>query len=62
MKRVLGLAAFLAVAQVAQAANIEAGRDLAATVCSACHGANGASVSDALPNPMGVPPALPGRQ
>ena len=46
----LGLAFFLAVAHVAQAANIEAGKDLAAAVCAACHGANGVSVSDALPN------------
>ena len=50
MKKVLGLAIFLAVAQVAQAANIEAGKDLAAAVCAACHGANGVSVSDAVPN------------
>ena len=50
MKKVLGLAIFLAVAQVTQAANIEAGKDLAAAVCAACHGANGVSVSDALPN------------
>ena len=50
MKNVIGLAIFLAVAQVAQAANIEAGKDLAAAVCAACHGANGVSVSDALPN------------
>ena len=50
MKKVLGLAIFLAVAQIAQAANIEAGKDLAAAVCAACHGANGVSVSDALPN------------
>ena len=50
MKKVLGSAIFLAVAQVAEAANIEAGKDLAAAVCAACHGANGVSVSDALPN------------
>jgi len=50
MITVLGLAIFLAVAQVAQAADIEAGKDLAAAVCAACHGANGVSVSDALPN------------
>ena len=50
MKKVLGLAIFLAVAQVAQAANIEAGKNLAAAVCAACHGANGVSVSDVLPN------------
>ncbi len=53
MKKLLGLAAFLAVAQVAQAANIEAGKELAATVCAACHGANGVSVSDVLPNLAG---------
>jgi cytochrome c553 len=50
MNKVLGLAIFLVVAQIAQAANIEAGKDLAAAVCAACHGANGVSVSDALPN------------
>ena len=50
MKKVLGLALFLTVVQVAQAANIEAGKDLATAVCAACHGANGVSVSDALPN------------
>jgi cytochrome c553 len=50
MNKVLGLAIFLAVPQVAQAGNIEAGKNLAAAVCAACHGANGVSVSDALPN------------
>jgi cytochrome c553 len=50
MKKILGLAIFLTVAHVTQAANIEAGKDLAAAVCAACHGANGVSVSDALPN------------
>ena len=50
MKKLLGLAVFLTVAQVAHAANIEAGKDLAGKVCAACHGANGASVSDGLPN------------
>jgi cytochrome c553 len=50
MKKALGMSIFLAVAQVAQAADIEAGKNLAAAVCAACHGANGVSVSDALPN------------
>ena len=40
----------LAVASLAQAADIEAGRAKAATVCAACHGADGMSVSDAVPN------------
>ena len=53
MKKVLGLAIFLAVAQVAQAANIEAGKDLAAAVCAACHGANGVSLSDGTPHDHG---------
>jgi cytochrome c553 len=50
VKRLLGLSLFLVVAQVAQAADIEAGKQLATTVCAACHGANGVSVSDAIPN------------
>ena len=53
MKKVLGLAIFLVVGQVAQAADIEAGKVLATAVCAACHGANGVSVSDALPNLAG---------
>jgi cytochrome c553 len=35
---------------LAQAADIEAGKAKVATVCAACHGANGVSVSDAIPN------------
>jgi cytochrome c553 len=35
---------------LAHAADIEAGRAKVATVCAACHGANGVSVSDAIPN------------
>ena len=51
MKTVLGLSVVLAVAQVAHAADIEAGKDMAAAVCAACHGANGVSVSDTtIPN------------
>ena len=40
----------LAVAPVSHAADIEAGKAKVATVCAACHGANGVSVSDAIPN------------
>lgn len=50
MKIVLGLAIVLAVAPAALAADIEAGKRMATTVCAACHGANGVSVSDAVPN------------
>ena len=50
MKKVLGLSVLLAVAPVAQAADLEAGKAKVATVCAACHGANGVSVSDTIPN------------
>jgi len=50
MKKLLGLAVVLAVAPVAHAADIEAGRAKAATVCAACHGAAGVSVEDAVPH------------
>jgi cytochrome c553 len=44
------LSVVLAVAPFTQAADIEAGKAKAATVCAACHGANGVSVNDAIPN------------
>src|SRR5467141_4889481 len=50
MKKALGLSLVLAAAPFAQAADIEAGKARAATVCAACHGANGQSVSDTIPN------------
>ena len=50
MKKVLGLSVVLVVAQVARAADIDAGKEMAATLCAACHGANGVSVSDTIPN------------
>ncbi|TSA11602.1 MAG: hypothetical protein D4R74_12810 [Betaproteobacteria bacterium] len=50
MKQLLGLSIALAFAPLAQAADVEAGRAKVATVCAACHGANGVSVSDAIPN------------
>ena len=49
-KRILGLSVVLAFASGAQAANIEAGKAKVAEVCSACHGVNGVSVSDTIPN------------
>ena len=49
MKKVLGLSVVLVVAQVAHAADIDAGKEMA-TLCAACHGANGVSVSEATPN------------
>src|SRR5882762_8750362 len=50
MKKILGLSVVLPVSPFAQAADIEAGKTRAATVCAACHGANGVSVSDTIPN------------
>ena len=50
MKRMLGLSIVLAFTPVAQAADIEAGKAKVAEVCSACHGLNGVSVSDTIPN------------
>jgi mono/diheme cytochrome c family protein len=45
VKKLLGLSVFLAMAQGAQAADIEAGKQIASTVCAACHGANGVTPS-----------------
>ncbi len=50
MKKVLGLSIVLAVAPVSQAADIEAGKAKVGTVCAACHGATGVSVSETIPN------------
>lgn len=50
MKKVLGLPIALAVAPLCQAADVEAGKVKVATVCAACHGATGVSVSDTIPN------------
>jgi cytochrome c553 len=50
MKKILGLSVFLAAVPLAQAADIEAGKAKATAVCAACHGANGMSVSDTIPN------------
>jgi len=45
----LGMALVL-IAPLAQAADIEAGKAKVASVCAACHGATGVSVSDTIPN------------
>ena len=50
MKAPLALFVALHIAPVARAADVEAGRARVATVCAACHGVNGVSVSDAIPN------------
>src|SRR5262249_22642512 len=53
MKALMRFAMILAVLQSAQAADIEAGKRLASTVCAACHGATGISVGDTVPNLAG---------
>lgn len=53
MKSLIPLIVILAVTQSAQAADIEAGERLAVTVCAACHGPSGVSVSDTIPNLAG---------
>ena len=50
MKKALVLFFVLSIAPIAQAADIEAGKAKVATVCAACHGAAGVSVSDNIPN------------
>jgi len=50
VKKAFGLSFVLAVAPFAHAADIEAGRAKVTTVCAACHGVDGVSVSDAIPN------------
>ncbi len=50
MTRILSLSLVVAFTPLAQAADVEAGKAKVATVCAACHGANGVSVSDTIPN------------
>ena len=50
MNKMLAVSAVLALMPAAQAADVEAGKVKVATVCAACHGANGVSVSDTIPN------------
>ena len=55
MRKALGLSFLLAFAAHAQQGqpNIEAGKAKVAQVCSACHGMDGVSVTDAIPNLAG---------
>ena len=55
MRKALGLSFLLAFSAQAQQGqpNIEAGKAKVAEVCAACHGANGVSVSDTIPNLAG---------
>jgi len=53
MRIPVGLLIVAAGISTASAADIEAGKAKAATVCAACHGALGVSVSDAIPNLAG---------
>jgi len=50
VKKALGLFIVMVVVPAAQAADVAAGKAKVATVCAACHGATGVSVSDAIPN------------
>ena len=51
MKKQVALSAVLLASPFALAApDLEAGKAKVATVCAACHGANGVSVSDTIPN------------
>ncbi|HEU4350265.1 MAG TPA: cytochrome P460 family protein [Burkholderiales bacterium] len=50
MKKLAGFAVVSVFAPLALAADIEAGKAKVAQVCAACHGANGVSVTDTIPN------------
>jgi cytochrome c553 len=50
MMKLVRLLLALTAIPAAQAADVEAGRVKVATVCGACHGVNGVSVSDTIPN------------
>jgi len=49
-KKLLGLCVGVTVGSIAQATDLEAGEAKVAAVCAACHGLNGVSVSDNIPN------------
>lgn len=53
MRAAAGLSLLLFAVPVVHAADVEAGKAKAQTVCAACHGANGLSVTDAIPNLAG---------
>ena len=50
MRKLVALIISLAFAPAAQAADIESGKAKVSAVCAACHGPNGVSVSDTIPN------------
>src|SRR5262249_21194645 len=62
MKTVAGLTLVLLAIPAAQAADIEAGKAKVQSVCAACHGANGLSVSDTIPNLAGQKAAYIAKQ
>ena len=53
MKAIVSLTAIIFLSPIAQAADVEAGKAKVQTVCAACHGPAGVSVSDAIPNLAG---------
>src|SRR5262245_60082105 len=53
MRTAAGLSLLLFAVPVAHAADVEAGKAKVQSVCAACHGVNGVSVSDAIPNLAG---------
>jgi cytochrome c553 len=53
MKALLGLSAVLIAISLAHAADLEAGKAQAVSVCAACHGVGGVSVSEAIPHLAG---------
>jgi cytochrome c553 len=53
MNKALGMSILIAMTPLGQAADVEAGKAKAVTVCAACHGANGVSVRDTIPNLAG---------
>ena len=50
MRTLISVVAVVVIPVAATAADIEAGKAKVQTVCAACHGANGVSVSDSIPN------------
>jgi cytochrome c553 len=50
VKKLLALFMIFAAPQIVHAADVEAGRQIANAVCAACHGANGISVAETIPN------------
>jgi cytochrome c553 len=53
MRTAVVLSLLLLAVPVVQAADVEAGKAKVQAVCAACHGANGVSVSDTIPNLAG---------